>query len=84
MLFDQSALESERSGSFGIAMPRGLYPLGQPVKEVDDGQHDPTLPLREPHSTGEGMPTVGAAGHSIGFGYFVDKNRKSASHAAGL
>lgn len=84
MLLDQGALESERPGGFGVAMPRGLCPLGRAGEEVDDGQHDPTLPLCEPHGSSEGMPPAGAAGHSTGFRHSMDENREPAPDATGV
>lgn len=45
MLLDQGALEPERPGGFGFAMSGGFCSLGQPNEEMDDGQHDPALPL---------------------------------------
>lgn len=56
MLLDQGALEPERPGGSRVSMSGGLRPLGQPGEEVDDGEHDPALPVCEPDSAGEGVP----------------------------
>lgn len=48
MLFLQGSLESGRPGGARQSVPGHLCPLGR-QDQLDDGLHDPALPLREPH-----------------------------------
>lgn len=84
MLLDQSALEPERFGGFGVTVSGDLCAVGQPGQKVDDGQHGAAVPVCEPFGTGEGMSIGGAKGHSVGLGPSLGEDRKPTSHAEGV